>query len=167
MEETRIRELDGLRAIAVLMVVSWHYIGIPDGQDYWLWKTFHVGRFGVDLFFVLSGYLISNILLKHRESGSYFSSFYGRRALRIWPIYYLMCAASLGGWLLGLSPTLFDTSGVPGWTYLFGLQNFGIAVARNNGVYWLGGTWSLAIEEQFYLLFPLIVRFVPPQRLLG
>ena len=167
MEETRIRELDGLRAIAVLLVLAWHYIGVPDGRDYWLWKALHVGRFGVDLFFVLSGYLIASILLKNRNSPTYFSSFYGRRALRIWPIYYLMCAASFIGWLFQLSPTLFDTNGVPGWTYLFGLQNFAIAFAQNNGVYWLGGTWSLAIEEQFYLLFPLLVRKIPPERLFG
>lgn len=165
MEESRIRELDGLRAIAVLLVLAWHYIGIPDGPEYWLWKVFNVGRFGVDLFFVLSGYLIAGILLKNRESPTYFSSFYGRRALRIWPIYYLMCAASFIGWRFQLSPTLFDTNGVGGWTYLFGLQNFGIAKAQNNGVYWLGGTWSLAIEEQFYLLFPLLVRHIAPQSL--
>jgi peptidoglycan/LPS O-acetylase OafA/YrhL len=167
MEETRIRELDGLRAVAVLLVLVWHYFGVPDGRDYWLWKALHVGRFGVDLFFVLSGYLITNILLKNRNSPTYFSSFYGRRALRIWPIYYVMCAAALVGWLFRLSPTLFDTNGVAGWTYLFGLQNIAIAFAQNNGVYWLGGTWSLAIEEQFYLLFPLLVWKVPAERLLG
>src|SRR5690349_12505895 len=167
MEETRIMELDGLRAVAVLLVLVWHYFGVPDGRDYWLWKALHVGRFGVDLFFVLSGYLITNILLKNRNSPTYFSSFYGRRALRIWPIYYVMCAAAFVGWLFRLSPTLFDTNGVAGWTYLLGLQNIAIAFAQNNGVYWLGGTWSLAIEEQFYLLFPLLVWKVPPERLLG
>jgi peptidoglycan/LPS O-acetylase OafA/YrhL len=167
MDEGRIEELDGLRAIALLLVVVWHYFGTPDGPSYWLWKLLHVGRFGVDLFFVLSGYLITNILLNNRDSDTYFSSFYGRRALRIWPIYYLMCAISFIGWRSGISPFLFDTNGVPGWTYLFGLQNFGIAMAQNTGVYWLGGTWSLAIEEQFYLLFPLLVRRVPPERLLG
>ncbi len=167
MQESRIKELDGLRAIAVLMVVAWHYIGIPDGPHFWLWKAFHVGAHGVDLFFVLSGYLIANMLLKKRDSENYFSSFYGRRALRIWPSYYLMCATSFVGWLFQLNPTLFDTNGVAGWTYLFGLQNFAIAFAQNNGVYWLGGTWSLAIEEQFYLLFPLLVRKIPPERLFG
>ena len=166
-EESRIRELDGLRAIAVLLVLSWHYIGIPDGPGYWLWKTFQVGRFGVDLFFVLSGYLIAGILLKNRDSPSYFSSFYGRRALRIWPIYYLMCAISFVGWYFQLSHTLFDTNGVPGWTYLFGLQNFGFAYAQTNGAYWLAGTWSLAIEEQFYMLFPLLVRRIAPEHLCG
>ncbi len=83
----RIQELDGLRAIAALMVIAWHYIGIPDGPGFWLWRIFYPGHFGVDLFFVLSGFLITTILLENRESDTYFSSFYGRRALRIWPVY--------------------------------------------------------------------------------
>jgi peptidoglycan/LPS O-acetylase OafA/YrhL len=156
----RIEELDGLRAIAALMVIAWHYIGIPDGPDFWLWRIFYLGHFGVDLFFVLSGFLITTILLENRESDTYFSSFYGRRALRIWPFYYLMGAVCFIGWRSGASPTLFQGI-VPGWTYVFGIQNFWMAKLQNYGVYWLGGTWSLAIEEQFYLVFPLIVRFVP------
>src|ERR1700726_815259 len=117
----RIEGLDGLRAIAALMVIAWHYIGIPDGPNYWLWNVFYLGHFGVDLFFVLSGFLITTILLEHRESPSYFPSFYGRRAFRIWPIYYLMVLACAIGWASGKSPYLFDGS-VPGWTYLFGIQ---------------------------------------------
>ena len=167
MGKSRIPELDGLRAVAVLLVLVWHYIGVPDGPASLPWKILHVGRFGVDLFFVLSGYLIADILLRNRDAPDFFSSFYGRRALRIWPIYYFMCAVSLIGWLFHLSPTLFDTNGVAGWTYLFGLQNFAMAKAQNIGVYWLGGTWSLAIEEQFYLLFPLLVRRIEPSRLFG
>jgi peptidoglycan/LPS O-acetylase OafA/YrhL len=156
----RIQELDGLRALAALLVIAWHYIGVPDGPNYWLWNVFYLGHFGVDLFFVLSGFLITTILLENRESPSYFSSFYGRRAFRIWPLYYLMCAMCLVGWLSGRSPALFDGV-LPGWTYLFGVQNFWMAKLQSYGVYWLGGTWSLAIEEQFYLVFPLIVRLVP------
>jgi peptidoglycan/LPS O-acetylase OafA/YrhL len=160
----RIEELDGLRAIAALMVIAWHYIGIPDGPGFWLWNVFYLGHFGVDLFFVLSGFLITTILLGNRASDTFFSSFYGRRVFRIWPIYYLMCALSLIGWLSGASPTLFQGV-VPGWTYVFGIQNFWMAKLQNYGVYWLAGTWSLAIEEQFYLVFPLIVRSVPVDRL--
>jgi peptidoglycan/LPS O-acetylase OafA/YrhL len=157
---SRIKELDGLRATAALLVIAWHYIGIPDGPNYWLWNLFYIGHFGVDLFFVLSGFLITTILLENRGSSSYFSSFYGRRAFRIWPLYYLMCAICLLGWLSGRSSALF--SGVlPGWTYLFGVQNFWMAKLQSYGAYWLAGTWSLAIEEQFYLVFPLIVRLVP------
>jgi peptidoglycan/LPS O-acetylase OafA/YrhL len=156
----RIREIDGLRAIAAALVIGWHYIGIPDGPSYWLWNVFYPGHFGVDLFFVLSGFLITTILLEHRDSPSYFSSFYGRRAFRIWPIYYLMVVLYAVGWASGRIPYLF-AGNVPGWTYVFGIQNFWMAKLQNYGAFWLGGTWSLAIEEQFYLLFPMIVRFVP------
>ena len=156
----RIQELDGLRAVAALMVIAWHYIGIPDGPGFGLWRIFYLGHFGVDLFFVLSGFLITTILLENRESHTFFSSFYGRRALRIWPVYYLMCATCFIGWLSGKSPTLFQGA-VPGWTYIFGIQNFWMAKLQNYGAFWLSGTWSLAIEEQFYLVFPLIVRLVP------
>ena len=155
-----IRELDGLRGVAALMVIAWHYIGIPDGPNFWLWRVFYLGHFGVDLFFVMSGFLITTILLENRDSGTYFSSFYGRRALRIWPVYYLMCVACFLGWLSGKSPTLFQGV-VPGWTYIFGIQNFWMAKLQDYGAFWLAGTWSLAIEEQFYLVFPLIVRLVP------
>lgn len=156
----RIKELDGLRAIAALLVIAWHYIGIPDGQHYWLWKLFYLGHFGVDLFFVLSGYLIATILLQNRESPSFFSSFYGRRAFRIWPVYYLMLLVCFLSWSLGGSPALFSGE-LPGWTYLFGIQNFWMAKQQTYGVFWLAGTWSLAVEEQFYLVFPFVVRFVP------
>jgi len=160
----RIRELDGLRAIAILMVIAWHYIGIPSGPESWAWRVFYLGHFGVDLFFVLSGFLIGTILLDNRDSERYFASFYGRRALRIWPVYYLMVFIYLLGRITHVSPALFDGV-VPGWTYLFGIQNVWMARLQDYGASWLGGTWSLAIEEQFYLVFPLIVRFVPQAQL--
>jgi peptidoglycan/LPS O-acetylase OafA/YrhL len=156
----RIKELDGLRAIAAVIVILWHYVGIPDGPEHWLWNVFYLGHFGVDLFFILSGFLITTLLLENREASCYFSSFYGRRAFRIWPIYYLMVLLCGIGWLSGKSPALFDGA-VPGWTYLFGVQNIWMARLQSYGAYWLAGTWSLAIEEQFYLLFPLLVRFIP------
>jgi peptidoglycan/LPS O-acetylase OafA/YrhL len=156
----RIEELDGLRAIAVLLVIAWHYMGIPDGPSSWEWRVFYLGHFGVDLFFVLSGFLITTILLENRREPSYFSSFYGRRAFRIWPIYYLMCLLCFSGWISGASRNLFDGK-LPGWTYIFGIQNFWMAKQQDYGAFWLAGTWSLAIEEQFYLIFPLVIRFVP------
>ncbi|WP_050419359.1 acyltransferase family protein [Bradyrhizobium tropiciagri] len=70
-ERDRIGELDGLRAIAILIVVIWHYFGAPDGPQGSPWKLLHVGRFGVDLFFILSGYLITDILLRHRAAERY------------------------------------------------------------------------------------------------
>lgn len=153
----RIRELDGLRAIAILLVVAWHYLGTTAGPDSYMWRLLILGRTGVDLFFVLSGYLITSILLNNRESPSFFGSFYGRRAFRILPIYYVMFALYLIGVGLAWTPTLFGGD-VPEWTYAVGLQNVWMAIRQDYGALWLGGTWSLAIEEQFYLLFPLIIR---------
>jgi peptidoglycan/LPS O-acetylase OafA/YrhL len=115
-----------------------------------MWKVFIFGRTGVDLFFVLSGYLITTILLNNRNSPSYFRSFYGRRVFRILPIYYVMFAVYVVGSYLSWSPSLFAGK-VPEWTYAFGLQNFWMAARQDYGATWLAATWSLAIEEQFYL----------------
>jgi peptidoglycan/LPS O-acetylase OafA/YrhL len=165
----RIRELDGLRAIAILLVVAWHYLGTSGSP--WLWRTFIFGRIGVDLFFVLSGYLITSILLTNREAPRYFSSFYGRRAFRILPIYAVMVVIYLVGRTLGGSASILFDGSLPWWSYVVGLQNVWMAVNQTYGASWLAGTWSLAIEEQFYLLFPLVVWCVPsvilPRLLLG
>jgi peptidoglycan/LPS O-acetylase OafA/YrhL len=158
----RIAELDGLRAVAILMVVAWHYLGTGDDQT---WHLFIVGRSGVDLFFVLSGYLITGILLTNRESPNYFPAFYGRRSLRILPIYFVMVAIYLVGRKLGGSaPMLFDGP-LPWWSYVIGLQNVWMTICQDYGAAWLGATWSLAVEEQFYLVFPLIVYLMPPRLL--
>jgi peptidoglycan/LPS O-acetylase OafA/YrhL len=157
----RVKELDGLRALAILLVVAWHYLGISGGPDSVLWRIFAVGRSGVDLFFVLSGYLITGILLTNVRSPNYFRTFYLRRAFRILPIYYLMVAVYLVGRHLGASATVLFGGALPWWSYLVGLQNIWMATEQTYGAYWLAGTWSLAIEEQFYLLFPLVVYLVP------
>jgi peptidoglycan/LPS O-acetylase OafA/YrhL len=102
----RIRELDGLRGAAILLVVVWHYLGIGDGPLSAPFRAFVFGRTGVDLFFVLSGYLITTILLVNRKSAFYFSAFYGRRSFRILPIYFVMLAIYLIGRQLGGSAPL-------------------------------------------------------------
>lgn len=157
----RIREIDGLRAIAILLVVAWHYVGASAdaGPASLLWRATIVGRSGVDLFFVLSGYLITSILLRNRETPNYFSTFYARRAFRILPVYYAVVGIYVIGKSFHLSRTLFEGP-IPTWTYLFGLQNFWMTFEKTYGAFWLGGTWSLAIEEQFYLAFPMIVYFL-------
>ena len=159
----RVKELDGLRAIAILSVVAWHYLGAGDGPSSTPWRIFIVGRTGVDLFFVLSGYLITGILLANRGSSNYFAAFYGRRSFRILPIYFGLVAIYLAGRQLGGSARVLFDGTLPWWSYLIGLQNFWMAAEQTYGAYWLGGTWSLAIEEQFYLVFPLVVYFAPPR----
>ena len=159
----RVKELDGLRAIAILSVVAWHYLGAGDGPSSTPWRIFIVGRTGVDLFFVLSGYLITGILLANRGSSNYFAAFYGRRSFRILPIYFGLVAIYLAGRQLGGSARVLFDGTLPWWSYLIGLQNFWMAAEQTYGAYWLGGTWSLAIEEQFYLVFPLVIYFAPPR----
>lgn len=161
----RVAELDGLRAIAILMVVAWHYLGIPGGQGSAAWSTFIAGRTGVDLFFVLSGYLITAILLKNKASPSYFSTFYLRRAFRILPPYFGMLAIYLIGRQVRSADVLF-AGPLPWWSYFAGLQNVWMAIEQSYGAMWLSATWSLAIEEQFYLLFPLAVYFTSERTLL-
>jgi peptidoglycan/LPS O-acetylase OafA/YrhL len=156
----RIRELDGLRAVAILLVVAWHYLGRPSGPESLLWKATHFGTSGVDLFFVLSGYLISSILLANRGSSGFFSAFYGRRTFRILPVYYLMIVLFVVGRLSGFLPALFDGT-IPAWVYFLGLQNIWMTMNKTWGSEWLVVTWSLAIEEQFYLLWPIVLRFYP------
>ena len=162
----RTREIDGLRAIAILSVVAWHYVGASAdaGSSSLLWRVTISGRSGVDLFFVLSGYLITSILLRNRDASNYFSTFYARRAFRILPIYYVIVAIYVVGKSFNLSRTLFEGS-IPTWSYVVGLQNFWMTFERTYGAFWLGGTWSLAIEEQFYLLFPMLVFLLSLQRL--
>jgi len=120
---------------------------------------------GVDLFFVLSGFLISGILVSKRGSPQYFQTFYARRAFRIFPLYYLVffsyCAAAA---YLGQRTTtlgrLFEDP-LPLWPYILYVQNFAMMLAVTFGPVWMAGSWSLAVEEQFYLTFPAIIRFVP------
>jgi peptidoglycan/LPS O-acetylase OafA/YrhL len=157
----KIREVDGLRAIAILLVVAWHYLGTSDGPQSIAWRIFIFGRIGVDLFFVLSGYLITSILLANRGSPRYFPAFFGRRAFRILPIYGAMLGIYFLGRLFGVGRFLFDGA-LPWWSYAIGLQNIWMSIDQTYGATWLAGTWSLAIEEQFYLLFPLIVFWLSP-----
>ena len=138
--------LDGLRGIAVLLVISAH---LP-------FRATVLGWMGVPLFFALSGFLITGILLRSRDRANYFSTFYKRRALRIFPIYYAFIAVSLiAGALYS-----FPVSGL--WAAAIYVQNYRIPGADSHVPPFFGGhTWSLAVEEQFYLLWPLVVRRVP------
>jgi peptidoglycan/LPS O-acetylase OafA/YrhL len=155
-------ELDGLRGVAILLVLMSHFSGFPRG-----------GFLGVDLFFVLSGFLITSLLLEEAfERGDVrLLSFYARRALRLLPalLVFMIALLAVGGYgfnslslarhpsipipvrqRLRLGPELFYT--------LFYSFNLGV-VWKSFGPYGpLGVTWSLAIEEQFYLIWPWVLR---------
>ena len=172
----RIPELDGLRGLAISLVVLCHYVVNP----VW-WETAAPARFiravfplawsGVDLFFVLSGFLIGGILLDQRHAENYFKTFYIRRACRILPFYYLWLALFfIVSWMFSShlhqkwQAELFAQN-CPKWSYLVFLQNFFVAKAWNFGPHWVAVAWSLTLEEQFYLLSPLVIRFMPIRRL--
>ncbi len=152
-------ELDGLRGIAILLVMIHR---MYPGTSPWYIEA---GWIGVDLFFVVSGFLIAGILLDTRHERGYFRNFYARRVLRIFPLYYLLIGGILVAFPLG-NPDFLETSGSRAW-YLFHLGNVPEAVLELGPPYWLAPVWSLAIEEQFYLTFPLLVRWSTPRRLAG
>ena len=161
--------LDGLRGIAILLVLLHHMtLYRPDeGVDRWIATVPLSGWIGVDLFFVLSGFLITGILLDSRDSKNYYTSFYARRALRIFPLYYL--CLFLGLVLLPMLPELHRVivgpyevpPKLPYWLYM---TNFSIA-DRGMVHGWLDVAWSLAIEEQFYIIWAPLVFLCPPRYL--
>jgi peptidoglycan/LPS O-acetylase OafA/YrhL len=165
----RLAELDGLRGIAIASVLIWHYLGIPlppagvaiASPETWLpdfKQSLVIFRSGVDLFFVLSGFLIGGILVDYRSSPNYYRTFYLRRICRIFPLYYGLVAWFIVARALGAEGELFDGP-IPALAYLSFTQNYFMVAHSTYGAAWLGATWSLAIEEQFYLLFPFIVRW--------
>ena len=156
-----IPELQGLRGLAVLAVVFYHCH--PRLVGTWVHYASLWGWAGVNLFFVLSGFLITSILLESRNKDKYFRNFYGRRALRIWPVYVLVLVVVYlnAPWFIG--PTITQAiKSAPWLAYIFFVQNlFHLALPPA-----IGPTWSLAIEEQYYFLWAPIVRlFRPPSML--
>jgi peptidoglycan/LPS O-acetylase OafA/YrhL len=170
MSAKRIPELDGLRGLAILMVLIWHF-GCDSNSAVghrWAFYLIDAGSLmwsGVDLFFVLSGFLIGGIILDVRNSPNYFKAFYTRRIFRIIPIYvvvvgafYLSLAAGVPHRITG-SDWLFGPT-VPWYDYATFTQNIGYSFGKPNLAYWLSATWSLGVEEQFYLILPMVVWFV-------
>jgi peptidoglycan/LPS O-acetylase OafA/YrhL len=175
--QTRIPELDGLRGMAILFVLVFHFISQegptpPHGLASHLQRIVIMGWTGVDLFFVLSGFLIGGILMDVRASPGYFRTFYIRRFFRIIPIYYLWIVFYL--LLLRFAGTLvrahsnsgvMPPTGMPIYLHFFFLQNLGLTALGGLAGAWFGHTWSLAVEEQFYLISPLRVRVMSSRKL--
>jgi peptidoglycan/LPS O-acetylase OafA/YrhL len=170
----RLSQLDGIRGIAILLVVVWHYLPCQvESQQRAVQVAMRALRLtwsGVDLFFVLSGFLIAGILLDNRDASNYYRVFYRRRVCRIFPLYFLvlglfvcLSATSLGtdyrfAWLFA--------NPMPLWSYATFSQNILMGINGNFGANWLAMTWSLAVEEQFYLVIPLLVAILPRRGLL-
>ena len=156
--QQRIPQLDAVRGVAIVLVILHNTSAKYPALHFQ--PLFGNGWMGVDLFFVLSGLLITGILADTKDSDGYLKNFYARRCLRIWPLYY-----SLILFIFVLVPfarpsqahAVFDRSS-PWWAYPFFLQNFLIPLPTTaTGP--LAVTWSLAIEEQFYLVWPWVVRY--------
>lgn len=168
-DHSRIPELDGVRGVAVLLVMAFHFLWFPLGFGLWsaqgegfagrcLRLLVLSGWAGVDLFFVLSGFLITGILWDAKDSPTYFRKFYLRRVLRIFPAYYLVFG--LGSWVLPLlAPRMLRGTdpAYPAWLLTYTSN----VLLANHG--WKSiplpfqHFWSLAIEEQFYLLWPFLL----------
>jgi peptidoglycan/LPS O-acetylase OafA/YrhL len=167
----RVKELDGIRGIAIILVLIWHYIVSQahpekDSLSSILLSPLSLAWSGVDLFFVLSGFLIVGILLDVKESESYFKTFYIRRICRIFPLYYMMIILFILISSSGRIKTDWLFAGeIPLLSYLTFTQNFFMQF-KGFGNNWLGVTWSLAIEEQFYLIVPVLVWFFKRKPLL-
>lgn len=168
----RIPELDGLRGVAIALVLVYHYfaglarVSAPEGSLLaYASVPPRLAWSGVDLFFVLSGFLIGGILLDVRESPRYFKTFYARRFYRIVPLYFVMCVLALAGaHLLHLGERvaglrLLFGNPVPWYVLATFTQNYWLSLNFDRSPF-LGVTWSLAVEEQFYLTLPLLVRYV-------
>ena len=146
-------QLDGFRAIAVILVLLVH-------SGFFL---FNAGWIGVPIFFVLSGFLITRILLNAKTSQHYFRAFYSRRILRIFPIYYLVLFFCLA-WGITMKSNVSQF-----YYYVFYMQSF--TISHNvqppfcNGL--MGHTWSLSVEELFYLVWPAVIYFFSRKQLIS
>ncbi len=163
--------LDGLRGIAILLVMFFHLAQMKPASsvDSIFYKLTSYGWSGVDLFFVLSGLLITGILVDAKGTENYFRNFYARRALRILPLYYGFFAG-----LLLLSPLVGGQKTAKGvqvlyenqwwiWTHMV---NWLVALTGEFQPLSVGGWWSLSIEEQFYLLWAVVIMLTPQRKLL-
>jgi peptidoglycan/LPS O-acetylase OafA/YrhL len=154
--------LDGIRGTAILAVLLFHFIapenrdGLANAAVSWL---FSYGALGVDLFFLLSGFLITGILYDSRADAHYFRNFYMRRTLRIFPLYYAVLLIIF--LVLPLIPAfqgseLSDMQAHQSWAWLYAV-NIYLAIHDGWVLSYIEHFWSLAVEEQFYLIWPLAV----------
>jgi peptidoglycan/LPS O-acetylase OafA/YrhL len=158
------KTLDGLRGIAALMVVIFHFYSYPGGfysEPSIFKKITEIGQHGVSLFFVLSGFVITRILIHTKNDAEFFSVFFTRRILRIAPLYY----AFLIVWFFVL-PILLNipqagfSDQLPFYLYLQNIYStFRMPIAGPPHF------WSLAVEEHFYLIWPIVVYNVPLKHL--
>jgi peptidoglycan/LPS O-acetylase OafA/YrhL len=167
-EHPRIAAIDGFRGMAILMVTLYRFASVsftPDVVGKLPAKAISLGSAGVDFFFVLSGFLITGILLESRTKSHYFSTFYVNRSLRIFPLYYgsLVLLLVILPWL-GLSDIRDGLKGNPVHLWFY-TSNLSVSWFNEWSYPSLDHFWTLAIEEQFYLAWPLVVFWLGPRKL--
>jgi peptidoglycan/LPS O-acetylase OafA/YrhL len=170
-------ELDGLRGLAVGLVVIGHYYQLYNWGNgilgFWLGRVAGMCAPGLDIFFALSGFLIGGILLANRSSPALFKTFYLRRFFRIIPVYWLLLLSYLlvlpfdEALKLGPVSYLADPNPLPVWRYVLFIQNSIMVWKQSPDPAWLLVTWSLAVEEQFYLISPWLVKYFSPRVIAG
>jgi peptidoglycan/LPS O-acetylase OafA/YrhL len=165
-------ELDGIRGLAVLAVMLFHQTVIVPTTAFereWTYLCGY-GASGVDLFFVLSGFLITGILVDTRANPRYYRNFYARRFLRIVPLYYALLFVALVVLPWFPHPKLAKWGHTSGWgqvPYWLFLSNWSIALSGHGPRHgMIDLSWTLSIEEQFYLTWPLVVRWLSRERLM-
>ncbi len=154
--------LDGIRGIAVLGVLVLHGVLVPVATkaDAWVAAIANLGFTGVDIFFVLSGFLITGILIDAKGAPNYFRNFYARRSLRIFPLYFVTLIL-----LLALAPGADGERlrELQGWHWAY-LVNIPVAIYGWTELPLTAHWWSLAVEEQFYLVWPIMVWALSRER---
>ena len=159
--ESRVVCLDGVRGLMTIMVLISHYFGeIPHGI-----KALMFGWIAVDMFFVLSGYLVGKLILEKQHNDNFFQVFYIRRVCRTLPIYFVCLAVNIVLMTAFAAPWVDADEPFPAWSYFTFTQNFYMAATGGIGAHWLSPTWTLAIEEHFYLIVPFLFVVVPRRRL--
>lgn len=163
-EKNYILGIDGLRAISIIAVLFFHCNLFYIDNHYSVFdKIFQTLDIGVDIFFVISGFLITGILLRTVNGKNYYRNFMFRRILRIFPVYYLLLFFSFVILPQFDHPKIEEWSSVTAWPYWLYLSNFAIAAQGRflHGI--VDISWSLAIEEQFYLIWPWVILWFKPK----
>ena len=160
--EPRNLALDGFRGLMTIFVLLSHYLAeVPHGQP-----IFAVSWIAVVAFFVLSGFLVGRLIVEKQDRANFFAVFYMRRACRTLPVYFVCVVVVFAAIrLFAHAPWLDAPTEFPLWSYLTFTQNALIAMTGTNGAHWLAPTWTLAVEEQFYLITPVLF-FIVSRRLL-
>lgn len=162
--ETRVVALDGIRGLMTIMVLASHFFAeVPHG-----WRAFSLGWVAVLTFFALSGFLVGRLILDKSDRANFYTVFYVRRFCRTIPV-YVFCVLVIFAALYAFSdrPWANAHHHIPLWSYLTFWQNFHMVDANHVGQHWLAPTWTLTVEEHFYLIAPALLLLTPRRHLLA